>query len=188
MTKLLALRSTIAVAVFAVVPLCGKEGTRIEYKAKDGSRVVAASKSHREATPESVLEFYSPENQRLCTLDYSSEDGEHGFGIVKAAWTPDGHYFVFSLTSSGGHQAWHSPTLFYSPRDNKIRRLDDYTTSSGISGGSFRLKPPNIVLTEEWRNGTPVPVKFRLDSLTRGPRKSRNAVQCADGKVIRQEG
>jgi hypothetical protein len=48
----------------------------------------------------------------LCALDCSSEDSEHGFGIVKAAWTPDNKYFVFSLTSSGGHQSWHFPKHF----------------------------------------------------------------------------
>jgi|SRR6267378_2052770 len=81
-----------------------------EYKGKDGTRVVilpirkwtrdSAYKSY-----ESRVEFYSPQHEMLCALDYSSEDSEHGFGIVKAAWTPDNNYFVFSLTSSGGHQS-----------------------------------------------------------------------------------
>jgi hypothetical protein len=51
------------------------------------------------------LNFHSAEGAMLCVLDYSSEDGEHGFGLVKGQWTADSKYFVFSLRSSGGHQA-----------------------------------------------------------------------------------
>src|SRR6266849_3231050 len=98
----------VAVILFSISTpsLPGKDG--IEYKGKDGTRIViqpigkwtrdAAYKSY-----ESRVEFYSPQQEMLCALDYSSDDGEHGFGIVKAAWTPDSYYFVFSLTSSGGH-------------------------------------------------------------------------------------
>jgi len=50
---------------------------------------------------ESRIEFRSAVDDFLCALDYSSEDSEHGFGVVKAGWTADSQYFVFSLTSSG---------------------------------------------------------------------------------------
>jgi hypothetical protein len=135
---------------------------------------------------ESRIEFYSAQNQMLCALDYSSGDGEHGFGVVKAAWTPDSEYFVFSLTSSGGHQAWHAPTLFLSRKDNAIFDLDNYTEASGISKGDFDLKAPNIVLTEAWR-GKPVPVKFHLDKLLRNGRRSSHKIVCSDGQVVRPE-
>ena len=158
-----------------------------EFKAKDGTHVVIfpIGKLSGHGDSESRIEFYSLQNQLLCALDYSSEDSEHGFGIVKAAWTPDNNYFVFSLTSSGGHQAWHAPTLFYSLRDNSIRSLDGYVKAAGISKGAFALQAPDVVLTEVWREEQPTPVRFRLDSITR--RKSRNALACAGGKTIKAE-
>jgi hypothetical protein len=160
--------------------------SKVEYKTKDGSRViiVAAKKTNQEAGQENTVEFYSPQDRKLCSLDFSSEDGEHGFGVVKVAWTPDENYFVLSLTSSGGHQAWHAPTVFFSVRNKEIRSLDSFTSAAGISKGDFRLQPPNIVLTEVWE-GQPVPTKFHLDSLVSGKRKSRASLLCASGKVFR---
>jgi hypothetical protein len=160
--------------------------SKVEYKTKDGSRViiVAAKKANQEAGQENTVEFYSPQDGKLCSLDFSSEDGEHGFGIVKAAWTPDENYFVLSLTSSGGHQAWHAPTVFFSLRNKEIRSLDSFTSAAGISQGNFTLHPPNIVLTEVWE-GQPVPTKFHLDALVRGKRKSRAGLLCTSGKVFR---
>jgi hypothetical protein len=184
-------RSGVILVTFAVLVAlsAATPQSRTEYRTKDGSTivVVTAKKPNPEAGQESVVEFYSPENQRLCTLDFSSTDGEHGFGLVKAAWTADGRYFVFSLTSSGGHQSWHAPTFFYSAREGQIRSLDDYIDGYGISNGDFRLRAPDIMLTEMWRGET-VPLRFRLDSLTKGPRKARHTVQCTGGKTIREEG
>jgi hypothetical protein len=135
---------------------------------------------------ESRIEFYSAQNQMLCALDYSSGDSEHGFGVVKAAWTPDGEYFVFSLTSSGGHQSWHVPTLFFGHKDNAIFDLDNFVEASGISKADFVLKAPNIVLTEAWR-GESIPVKFHLDKLLSDGRRPSHKIVCSDGKVLRPE-
>jgi hypothetical protein len=173
-------------AAFSTAWLPETPASGVEYKTKDGSRViiVASKKTNQEAAQENTVEFYSPQDQKLCSLDFSSEDGEHGFGAVKAAWTPDENYFVLSLTSSGGHQAWHAPTVFFSLRNKEIRSLDSFTSAAGISQGNFTLQPPNIVLTEVWE-GQPVPTKFHLDSLVRGERKSRASLLCASGKVFR---
>ena len=137
---------------------------------------------------ESRLEFYSPRKQMLCALDYSSEDGQHGFGVVKWAWTPDNQYFVFSVASSGGHQPWHTPTFFYSIGDQSVRSLDSYVQAAGISKGDFSLQAPNIVLTEAWQGGKTAPVKIQLDSLPRTDSTSENVLRCADGKTIKGDG
>jgi hypothetical protein len=159
-----------------------------EYKSKEDHRVLIlpASKLSGHAAYESKIEFYSVENRVLCTLDYSSEDGQHGFGVMKAAWTPDNKYFVFSLTSSGGHQPWHAPTFFYSVGDSEIHSLDSYVEAAGISKGDFTLKSPNIVLTEVWR-GESIPAKFRLDSLMSTKQKSQHPLRCTGGNIIRAE-
>jgi hypothetical protein len=159
--------------------------SKVEYKTKDGSRmiIIAVKKTNQEAGQESTVGFYSPQNEKLCSLDFSSEDGEHGFSVVKAAWTPDEKYSVFSLTSSGGHQSWHAPTLFYGVHERKIHSLDAYIVAAGISKGNFALESPNTVLTEVWEEKS-VAVKFSLDSLTKDRRKSRHTLLCASGKVF----
>jgi hypothetical protein len=176
--------TVVLVVLQILLPQISRSRAAKEYRSKEGRRVLVADFAKPESTIESKIEFYTADNRILCALDYSSEDGEHGFGVVKAAWTPDQKYFVFSLTSSGGHQAWHTPTLFYNLRDNSIYSLDSYV-DAGISKGDFSLKDPNVVLTEVWRNQRPTPIKFRLDSL--GRHQLRNALRCADGKTIRAE-
>jgi len=177
-----------AIALVLMLPCCLRARSNKEFKAKNGSRIVILpiGKLSAYAEQESRIEFYSPQNQMLCALDYSSEDGEHGFGVVKAAWTPDQKYFVFSLTSSGGHQAWHAPTLFYSVKDDSLHALDSYVDGR-ISKGDFILKAPNGVLTEVWR-GESHPIKFRLDLLTSNGDKSPRAMRCADGKIFKPAG
>ena len=169
------------------MPCCGAAKRQQQFKAKDGTRVMIlpAGKQSGRADAESRIEFYSPQNQFLCALDYSSEDSEHGFGVVKAAWTRDNNYFVFSLTSSGGHQPWHSPTLFYTIGDNAIRSLDDYVQAPGISNGDFTLQYPNVVLTQALQGEKSVPVILHLDSMR--AHKPQDVLRCAEGAVIKPE-
>ncbi|HXT87500.1 MAG TPA: hypothetical protein VN745_10790 [Verrucomicrobiae bacterium] len=137
------------------------------------------------AQSESLIEFRTAEGRLLCGLNYSSSDGEHGFGVVKAAWTEDSRYFVFSLTSSGGHQSWHAPTQFYSSKTGAIRTLDDYLDGAGITQPNFELLPPNIVATtiREYKD---VPVSVHLDSIfKRSPKRNRPfSVHCAGGHIV----
>jgi len=178
---------TVALIVLQILlPQILRSRAAREYRSKEGRRVLVADFAKPEATIESKIEFYTADNRMLCALDYSSEDGEHGFGVVKAAWTPDQEYFVFSLTSSGGHQAWHAPTLFYSVKDDAIRALDSYV-DGGISKANFILKAPNTVLTEVSR-GESQPIKFRLDLLASSERKPPHAMGCKDGKTFKPEG
>jgi hypothetical protein len=67
-----------------------------------------------EATSESRIEVRTRSGRVLLKHDYGSEDGEHGYGVNKAAWTPNSQFFVYSLESSGGHSAWHSPDACWS--------------------------------------------------------------------------
>jgi hypothetical protein len=180
----------LAVVLFATSAVSLRRDGR-EYKGKDGTRVVILPIRKWTREPayksyESRLEFYSPQHEMLCALDYSSEDHEHGFGIVNAAWTPDNNYFVFSLTSSGGHQSWHFPTHFYSTRDSKIYTLDDYIEGSGISQGDFTLKAPNEVLTSV-RREEEVPVRLHLDKLVAKSYSTTRAMICAEANVIKPQ-
>ena len=62
---------------------------------------------------ESRMELRSRSGRLLAEQDYSSVDGEHGYGVKKAVWTPDSNFFVYSLENSGGHSPWHTPVEFY---------------------------------------------------------------------------
>lgn len=145
--------------------------------------IIPVGKTGRERS-ESLIEFRGPGSEPLCGINYSSSDGDHGFGVVEAAWTPDSQYFVFSLTSSGGHQSWHAPTQFYSRKARAIRTLDDYLDGSGITKPDFTLRSPNIIDTVIWEDKF-VPVSVRLDSL--GKRSVRGAkpffVECSGGRI-----
>jgi dipeptidyl aminopeptidase/acylaminoacyl peptidase len=163
------------------------------YNAPDGgltALVTPISKEAGRSEYESRIEFKSIDGKIACAIDYSSADSEHGFGVVKAEWTPDSQYFVFSLTSSGGHQPWHAPTQFLSREDGKIRTLDDYVDGAGISNADFQLIAPNTVKTEVWKNQQAVAVTLKLDALP-APRSWRMAkpftLDCAGSTVFKPE-
>jgi hypothetical protein len=94
---------------------------------------------------ESKIVIKAKSGKTLCLKSYGSEDGEHGFGVEKAAWTFDSRFFVYSMSSSGGHQAWHFPTNFISTTDWKVPKLDDYL--GPITDPGFLLSAPDTVKT-----------------------------------------
>jgi hypothetical protein len=98
-------------------------------------------------------------------VKYTSADGEHGFGVVKAAWTPDSQYFVYSLASSGGHQAWRSPTFFYDRRNERVRSFDEEV--GVVIDAKFSLSPPDVVeiVIRDNDNGESKNVKIALSDL-----------------------
>lgn len=163
------------------------------YLAPDGRvkvDVLNVGKEPGRSNPESRIEIRSRDGVISCALDYSSGDGEHGFGVVRAEWTPDSQYFVFSLTSSGGHQSWHAPTQFLNRTDGTVRSLDDYFAAAGVSKADFYLIAPNTVKTEVWKEDKGVPVSVRLVNL-RSPRSWRKSkpfvISCSGGRVFKPD-
>jgi hypothetical protein len=96
-----------------------------------------------------LVEIKSAAGKVLARTDYSSEDGEHGFGVTKAAWTPDSRFFVYSLESSGGHQAWHSPVRFFSRGTARTLSLDD-KLGDAVMNPQFKVDAPDKVTVELW--------------------------------------
>ncbi len=92
---------------------------------------------------ESRIEIRISHGRRVYRKDFGSSDGEHGKGVAQASWTPDSKFFVWSMTSSGGHHPWSSPIDFYSRRLRSSRSLDAIV--GGITGGAFLVKAPNTV-------------------------------------------
>jgi hypothetical protein len=104
---------------------------------------------HRRAAESRVL-IYRSNGTIASAVDYSSPDGAHGFGVVKAAWTPDSQFFVYSMTSSGGHQPWKSPTYFYSRKNNKTQGIEQ-TLGKPVLSPDFTLSAPATVTIATWR-------------------------------------
>jgi len=93
---------------------------------------------------ESRVEVRSKSGRLLAQRDYTSPDGQHGYGVGKAAWTPDSNFFVFILANSGGHQPWHSPVDFFSRSLNKIFSLDD-ALHGAVTNNRFSVTAPDGV-------------------------------------------
>jgi hypothetical protein len=118
-----------------------------EYSSPDGKYIayVIALPKAPYGSGESKIIIRTKKVKVLCSKNYGSEDGEHGFGVERAAWTPDSKFFIYSMSSSGGHQAWHFPIYFISTTDWKVRNLDDYV--GPITDPGFVLSAPDTVKT-----------------------------------------
>jgi len=73
---------------------------------------------------ESRVDIRSSSGVLLRRKDFTSRDQNHGEGVDHAEWTSDGRFFVFTTSSSGGHQPWHMATYFYSLRRNRFYSVD----------------------------------------------------------------
>ncbi len=115
-----------------------------EFRSPDGEflAVIISFPKAGHASGESKIEIHLKDTI-VSSTSYTSDDGEHGFIVEGAAWSPDSKFFVYTMYSSGGHQAWHFPTYFVSVSDFKTRYLDDYVGS--ITQPEFTFKPPDII-------------------------------------------
>ena len=111
---------------------------------------VAAKISSLNKSDESLVEFRSSNGQLLLKRGYSSPDMEHGSVIMHCAWTPDSKFFVYASYSSGGHQAWHFETTFYSKERNQLNEVDALV--GAVTDPDFILKEPDLLHTFGWVN------------------------------------
>ena len=135
----------ISLCILLVFATPGQGGQTREYRSPNRqfrARVIALPDAPY-GSGESRVEIRAASGALLCSRSYGSADGEHGFGVERAAWTPDSRFFVYSMSSSGGHQAWHFPTDFIAIQDCRIRRLDQFV--GPITDPEFKLRAPDIV-------------------------------------------
>ena len=120
----------------------------MKYPSPDGLFVAIVTSSHKpQATAESKVELHTSSGKLVAQRNYSSDDGEHGYGVTKAEWTPDSRYFVFSLESSGGHQPWHSPVQYFSRKDDSFLSLDD-ALNNAVMNPQFVIEAPAKVTVD----------------------------------------
>jgi len=101
-------------------------------------------------TTESRIQFTTIDGHVLAERSYVSEDGKHGYGIIRAAWTPDSQFFVYKLESSGDHEPWHNPVHFFSRKDNKFVELDPLLNDAVSNTQQFLVSPPDRVTVDLW--------------------------------------
>lgn len=125
-----------------------------EFRSPDGKLValVQAVGVKKFGRGESCIEIRSSMGLVKSRTCYQSDDGEHGAGLERAAWTPDSQFFVYSTSSSGGHQPWAFPTYFYSALDDRTRLLDDFV--GPITEPEFSVMVPDVVSTVTWGSVT----------------------------------
>ena len=157
-----------------------------KFSSPDG-KIVAFVRSRKapEATSESRVELRSQNGRVLARRNYGSEDGEHGYGATKAAWTPDSQFVVYSLESSGGHQAWHTPVQFFSRTEGRIISLDD-ALKDAVMNPQFVISTPDRVTVELFSKQTKTVSLHelqRVESLTKnGPKRctTQEAMQAEE--------
>ena len=162
-----------SIAIVLGTPIARQNDARTvtRYESPDKAIVATVTSSKApEATDESHVSLRSKTGKLLADTDYSSEDGEHGYGVTKAMWTPDSQFFIYSLESSGGHSAWHSPVQFYSRRQRKIQSLDD-ALNDAILNPQFVVGYPDKVTVELYFTKRKVTVS--LSSLLKRPESLR---------------
>ena len=93
--------------------------------------------------------------------DFSSEDGEHGYGVDGAQWTPDSRYFVCRMRNSGGHSPMYVPVAFWSRKTNHFYQLNDYS-----AWRTFAIAAPDKVQVNSWPSLRPTTVS--LDGMKDG--------------------
>ena len=141
-------------------------GAAHKFGSPDGTlhALVAASGPGGESRVEIVAN-----GRRLIQKSFASADGSHGYVVVHAAWTPDSRYFVFSLTSSGGHQPWLFPTYAYSRRTNDLSSLEGRIGPP--TDPDFKLSPPDVLATKVLvKGGSAREVRLRLSEAAAGRR------------------
>jgi hypothetical protein len=105
------------------------------------------------ATPdmESRVVFRSGDGTTLTSQDYSSPRGTNGYYVLHGQWSPDSQYFVFSMSSSGGHSPWSFPIKVYAVKKNLIANFSDMIGGNPTVSGQFQLSGPHTLVASTWK-------------------------------------
>jgi hypothetical protein len=105
------------------------------------------------ATPdmESRLVFRSSDGTTLTSQDYSSPRGANGYYVLHGQWSPDSQYFVFSMSSSGGHSPWSFPIKVYGVNKKLIANFSDMIGGNPTVSGQFQFSGPHTLVASTWK-------------------------------------
>lgn len=100
---------------------------------------------------ESRVEIQSGAGAALTAKDYSSPGGANGYYVLKAKWSPDSQFFVYSMMSSGGHSPWSFPIMVYSVKSNRIAQFSDMIDGKPTLSGDFTFSDPHTLDASTWK-------------------------------------
>ena len=104
------------------------------------------------ATPdmESRIVIRTREGKLLTSKDYSSPRGANGYYVFAAKWSPDSQFFVYSMSSSGGHSPWSFPMWVYSRQKNLIADFSAMIGNNPTVSGDFKFTGPHTISATTW--------------------------------------
>jgi hypothetical protein len=94
---------------------------------------------------ESRVVIRANEAKLVTSMDYSSSRGTNGYYVVQAKWSQDAQFFVYSMSSSGGHSPWSFPTWVFSREKGVIVSLNDMIGVKPTVSGEFSFTGPHTV-------------------------------------------
>src|SRR5437870_10611084 len=105
------------------------------------------------ATPdmESRVVIRTSNGDTVTSKDYSSPRGTNGYYVVTAKWSPDSQFFVYSMSSSGGHSPWSFPIMVYGRKKNFIASFSDMIGGNPTISGDFNFSGPHSVVASTWK-------------------------------------
>jgi hypothetical protein len=100
---------------------------------------------------ESRVVIHSSSGDTLNSEDHSSTRGENGHYVTSAKWSPDSEFFVYSLSSSGGHQPWSFPIMVFSRKRNAFATFSDMIHDEPTVSGDFEVSGPHTLTAKTWK-------------------------------------
>jgi hypothetical protein len=147
------------------------------YPAPDGNlhAVVLSADVSLDTTPdmESRVVVRTSKGDTLASKDYSSPRGANGYYVVSAKWSPDSQFFVYSLSSSGGHSPRSFPIGVYSRKANRIAAFSDMIHGSPTVSPEFQFSGAHKLIASTWKK--PGSIADKVDVTVDLEQK------CADG-------
>ena len=112
---------------FALLVGYASPGEKLKsFKSPDGrlaAVVIPVSKQRGFEENESRISIQTNGGKQLLVHDFSSDDGQHGYGVDVAQWTPDSEFFVCQMRNSGGHSPMYAPVVFWAREKNRFYQL-----------------------------------------------------------------
>lgn len=100
----------------------------------------------------------------LTSKDYSSPGGANGYYVINAKWSPDSQFFVYSMSSSGGHSPWSFPMWVYGRQKNMIADFSAMIGNNPTVSADFTVTGPHAVAATTWQKpGSDAAVPVTVD-------------------------
>jgi len=94
---------------------------------------------------ESRIVVRSNSGVTVTSLDHSSPRGMNGYYVYRAKWSPDSQFFVYSLTSSGGHSPWSFPIMVFDRKSSQIVKFSEMIGGKPTLSGDFSFSGPHTL-------------------------------------------